>query len=182
MLPQLVGRSCAVCDERIGSEVDGRFCEGCGNPIHNRCTTAAPSPAIGVDLLSVAEAVACPTCGGNPNNPIAVEVRHAILAARVKAELAPLRREASLYHWWRYFSVLGSLVGALLILFGVRLFFATPDPTNPNSAADNQTFAYLEIGSGVFFGLAGLGFALLQSRAVRKFREARDGESNGPPE
>ncbi|MFH2008323.1 MAG: hypothetical protein ABI333_17190 [bacterium] len=49
--PQLVGRRCAVCDERIVTAPQGVHCEGCGAPLHRECLTvhqcgpAAPPPS-----------------------------------------------------------------------------------------------------------------------------------------
>ena len=36
-MPQLVGCRCVLCEGRIASESEGRFCEGCGNPVHHAC-------------------------------------------------------------------------------------------------------------------------------------------------
>src|SRR5262249_59898956 len=50
---QLVGQSCGLCGNRIPSDLDGRFCAGCGAAIHTRCV---PDP-IPNDPAS------CPQCG-----------------------------------------------------------------------------------------------------------------------
>ena len=34
---QLVGRNCAQCGERISCDIDGRFCQTCWLPLHNKC-------------------------------------------------------------------------------------------------------------------------------------------------
>jgi hypothetical protein len=34
---QLVGQNCVLCGEQIPSILDGRFCRGCGSPVHDRC-------------------------------------------------------------------------------------------------------------------------------------------------
>ena len=47
---QLVGQACARCGERISCDRDGRFCRGCGAPVHDQC--ARPSEGAG-----------CPACG-----------------------------------------------------------------------------------------------------------------------
>lgn len=36
-MPQLVGRNCVHCGERIPDELESRFCARCGSPVHNRC-------------------------------------------------------------------------------------------------------------------------------------------------
>ncbi len=46
---QLVGRNCARCGQRISCELDGRFCQACGSPVHNDCA----GPGDGT----------CPSCG-----------------------------------------------------------------------------------------------------------------------
>jgi len=38
-MSQLVGLPCAVCNERIGTVAEGRFCATCGSPVHTRCAT-----------------------------------------------------------------------------------------------------------------------------------------------
>jgi hypothetical protein len=48
---QLVGQNCVICGNRIGSELDARFCTTCRSPVHTACTAERP-PADG----------ACPTC------------------------------------------------------------------------------------------------------------------------
>lgn len=46
---QLVGKPCVRCGDRITSDIDGRYCSGCGWPVHNSC--AAPAEG------------GCPQCG-----------------------------------------------------------------------------------------------------------------------
>lgn len=52
-MPQLVGRDCARCWERIPSEIDGRFCRKCGSPVHDRCAHPVGDSE-------------CPECGVTP--------------------------------------------------------------------------------------------------------------------
>jgi hypothetical protein len=40
IMPQLVGESCAICQQRISATYDARFCAACGNPVHDRCCKA----------------------------------------------------------------------------------------------------------------------------------------------
>jgi hypothetical protein len=53
---QLVGLSCVVCAERIGSVIDGQFCSACGCPVHATC--AKPNP-------DAAREAKCPNCGAS---------------------------------------------------------------------------------------------------------------------
>lgn len=53
--PQLVGRSCALCRERISNELDSRYCRGCGSPVHDRC--ARPNTGTGCPVCGVAATV-----------------------------------------------------------------------------------------------------------------------------
>lgn len=50
---QLVDLSCALCGGRIGSVIDGRFCESCGCPVHMKCDSPAPATEQGPS---------CPAC------------------------------------------------------------------------------------------------------------------------
>jgi hypothetical protein len=47
---QLVGCNCARCGQRISCELDGRFCQTCGSPVHNDCARSG-------------ESTGCPSCG-----------------------------------------------------------------------------------------------------------------------
>lgn len=92
MLPQLVGMSCAACSQRIGMEIDGRYCEGCGNPIHNACGPPR-QPVSNDELLSAHEQPKCLRCNCDPNTPIACQVRGVWLGHRAWKEMedeAPL--------------------------------------------------------------------------------------------
>ncbi|VTR93776.1 unnamed protein product [Gemmata massiliana] len=40
-MAQLVGQMCVICRERIGNEIDSRFCSACGCPVHTACTSVA---------------------------------------------------------------------------------------------------------------------------------------------
>jgi hypothetical protein len=44
-MAQLVGQNCARCRGRVTSELDARFCSGCGQPIHNACIVGDSPPA-----------------------------------------------------------------------------------------------------------------------------------------
>jgi hypothetical protein len=59
-MPQLVGRNCVRCSARIVSELDARFCSGCGQPVHSACIPGEVPTAAGV----------CPLCGNRkPDRP-----------------------------------------------------------------------------------------------------------------
>lgn len=49
---QLVGQNCVRCGERIPNDLEARFCQTCGSPVHDRC--ARPSGEAG-----------CPVCGAS---------------------------------------------------------------------------------------------------------------------
>jgi hypothetical protein len=127
MLPQLVGMSCSVCSQRIGMEIDGRFCEGCGNPLHNTC--GPPRQAVSNDeLLSAHEQPKCPRCGCDPKTLIARQVREVWLGHRAWKEMeteAPLLVASSQF-WmqrrWLQFCAGVALVVlcAAIILVAVR--------------------------------------------------------------
>jgi hypothetical protein len=59
---QLVGLACRLCNNRIGSVLDARFCGTCHNPIHNACAASRPASVegrcltCGVDLAAATEA------------------------------------------------------------------------------------------------------------------------------
>jgi hypothetical protein len=64
-LPQLVGLNCVVCRRSIASIVEGTFCNNCGNPIHRYCASRHEQASVG----------RCSSCGGDPSNDLAAEVR-----------------------------------------------------------------------------------------------------------
>jgi hypothetical protein len=79
---QLVGCSCAICQGRIGSILEGLFCADCGNPVHRACL-GTPSDVAGK----------CKTCGGDITNLSAAQVR-------MPAPLGdPLRRIRTYLAW-----------------------------------------------------------------------------------
>jgi len=61
---QLVGQLCAKCHNRIGSELDARFCSTCEQPQHNTCSVSAP-----VEVGDV-----CPHCGCHLATPLVPRV------------------------------------------------------------------------------------------------------------
>ena len=58
-MTQLTGLTCALCNERIASVLDGEFCSTCGCPIHSRCampgtTRSGACTACGADAAAAA--------------------------------------------------------------------------------------------------------------------------------
>lgn len=51
MLKQVVGLKCLRCQQRIGSVLEGSFCNTCDSPVHTQC--ARPESSAGL----------CPACG-----------------------------------------------------------------------------------------------------------------------
>ena len=39
-MPQLVNSLCSVCEQRITSALDAKFCETCHHPVHLKCVDA----------------------------------------------------------------------------------------------------------------------------------------------
>jgi hypothetical protein len=66
MLPPLAGEKCVTCGEVIASYSEGSFCIECGNPAHNACQRQ--------DAAGMADG-RCARCHGDPQQPLAVEVR-----------------------------------------------------------------------------------------------------------
>ncbi|MFT3878650.1 MAG: hypothetical protein QM703_03205 [Gemmatales bacterium] len=58
---QLIGEMCLVCQKRIASTLEGRFCEICGCGVHNKCARPQSSEVTGNN---------CSGCGGDPRTRI----------------------------------------------------------------------------------------------------------------
>ena len=65
-LPQLIGLKCVICQKQVDSVREADFCSRCGNPVHNACLEHGD--------VKVSEG-RCADCGGDPRDPVAVEVR-----------------------------------------------------------------------------------------------------------
>jgi hypothetical protein len=65
-LPQLIGLKCVICQKQVDSVREADFCSRCGNPVHNACLEHGDIKV---------SAGTCADCGGNPRNPVALEVR-----------------------------------------------------------------------------------------------------------
>lgn len=170
MLPQLVGQSCARCAGRIGSEIDGRFCEVCGNPVHNRCSKCPPGPASNDDILSAADEKTCPRCGADPHSPASINLRRAFIQQRVEEEVAPFRRAAASDRLWVRARRLALVLGAYLL---IACTAALRDPTSPV----DRRLASAGIGFGLFSFVAGLWFVWIRKEVAQRHEQERE-----PPE
>lgn len=176
MLPQLVGMPCAVCNERIPSSVDGRFCEVCGNPVHHGCTKSPPGLASNDEVLSVAEERACPRCGCDPSTPVAVQVRGVVLGRRVEAEIAP-RVAVMQQNEHRKKLVNGALFAAVLLLGWGVVFLIDP----PDDKPGYRLLGFLLVGFGSVFGVLAIVGARSQTAALDRFRGSDRSEKEEPP-
>ena len=80
-MAQLVGRNCAVCQERIPWELDARFCEACDSPVHIECS-----------LKTIADSLpdGCRSCGA-PRSAVQAQAeleRERVVADRSRAGLS----------------------------------------------------------------------------------------------
>jgi hypothetical protein len=165
--------SCAVCSERISADIDGRFCEVCGNPVHNGCAKSPTAPASNDDVLSVAEEASCPRCGGDPRTPIACDVRREVIALRVVAEVASRRATVGLYHYWKQANWVYTIVG--LIPLGWGVVFLTDPPSE-----EYRAMGYPMIVLGLLLIAGSLVFAWRQSAAERRYHREAWGEEEEP--
>jgi hypothetical protein len=179
MLPQLVGMQCAVCTKRVGSEIDGRFCEVCGNPVHNRCATHPAGPALNDDILSVAAEAICSRCGACPHTQMAQMMRQLFIRQRIRVEVAPIQRTAESDYWWMRLTAVGLVSGLGLLVLCIVASTAAANP-------DDRTLARVGIVFGLAFLAGGLVSAWLRRAAWQRAqaeqdRAAREKEG-GPPE
>src|SRR5262245_28092569 len=123
-MEQLVGQKCIFCSKMIGSILDGRFCEECGQPYHGECrpTLAEPvSPAT------------CFSCGGSrpassvplQNNPPEGQL--------TAPPLSPVKRYLRFYYHYQLWKLCIFLVlaGGVCILAGFLLIFDSGSWSNP---------------------------------------------------
>jgi hypothetical protein len=75
---QIVGLSCAICRQAIGSILEGEFCPACGGPVHQACRRPQ----------ATAEGT-CQTCGGDLAHFVVVEARREKEREAARARLAP---------------------------------------------------------------------------------------------
>jgi hypothetical protein len=167
--------SCAICAERIGAVIDGRFCEVCGNPVHNGCAKSPPAPASNDDVLSVAEEESCPRCGGDPKTPIAWELRRIVLSQRVAAEVAPRLANEERYAYWTKMHWYCTFMGLFILGWGVVF------RTEPRLVED-RSLGYPLIVLGSLVAAGGLLLTLHQRSAARRYRRELWGEEDEPQE
>src|SRR5262245_8660516 len=65
-MPQLASFNCVACGRVINDKREGRFCERCGNPVHQDCLDPYR------DDIPESQ---CPDCGGDPHTAVARDVR-----------------------------------------------------------------------------------------------------------
>jgi hypothetical protein len=137
---QLVGLSCVLCGERIGSIIDGRFCESCGCPIHNKCVR----PTGDADRDS-----RCATCGANRE--------HATREQALHQEHQSLRGDAPPVGLKPIVWIAG------IIGFAIMSFSALQSTLNPRPDGRLLNTAPA-IGVDIFLpiGLLGIGFCLFR--------------------
>jgi hypothetical protein len=145
-MAQLVGSICALCDKRISSILDGRFCKACGAPVHNEC--------INPDLDAKDEDY-CDLCGSD-----LYVVREILEEAaskksqnryKVKDLFAGYKRLRTMWRCSWYFA--GSLAAVLLGVWLIRY----PDLTaRPSNFTLNEILPGL---AAVIAGLCGMGLS-----------------------
>jgi len=145
-MPQIVNQFCAICYGRISSVVAGRFCETCGNALHNDCAR---------DRLEPPSVDHCPTCGADPSIAARVKSdeddrRHTEAAERLHEAV---RQAKQTYTGFR--SVGWLIGGAAIVVLGLNVTFSPAFRTNPQ----NATAA--ELVPGIAAIVAGVGLCVL---------------------
>ncbi len=89
-MAQLVNSLCVLCQKRIGSIIEGRFCKSCTSPYHTKCRDAAISQGIPPGN--------CQECGCDPAQIKSVSElerrdRERLLAQEQRLRAEPLREE-----------------------------------------------------------------------------------------
>jgi hypothetical protein len=162
-MAQLVGETCAVCNDRIGCALDGKFCSACGNPVHKECAKNSPESA-----------VRCATCSGDLSHPTATQIRkekeQAARIAELQAEVKKYDASGK-YDAWMFagFAVTAIIVTPIVLLV----------PMSPNAHRLTILFDVLwgaglcGVGIGDFIGAtrAGQGkFVFWQRRPLFLFK------------
>ena len=89
-MPQLVGKNCIHCGERISSVIDGRFCATCSAPVHDQCISANQPDRC--STCGAAKPIASPTPVVSPTLPSSIPERFSpIHPALVGWALGPWR-------------------------------------------------------------------------------------------
>ena len=115
-MPQLVGKSCVICDRTIKSAHEAEFCASCGNPLHLKCLE-------GYQHRDTDEASSCARCGGNP------------AAAPVKSSGAAGSRP----EYWLYgLAALVVLIAVAIVSSAISSLAPTADSRTQAPASDSQ--------------------------------------------
>jgi hypothetical protein len=178
MLPQLVGMSCAICAERIGSEIDGRFCDACGNPIHDQCSKTPPGPATNEDVVSAGEASECPRCGSNPATTVSRVVREHRLLPPPTPEPTPLGKAAEQVESRKSASGICGTVGMGLLAVAVMLHLSDPG-ARPED--DTSVVEAILVVLGVLLTVGSLLLYRSMQFAEREYRRIGWEEDEEPP-
>ena len=112
MMPPLAGEKCVTCGELIASYSEGSFCAECGNAAHTACQRP--------EATGLADGK-CTRCGGDPQLPLAVEVRRERNQAWTSPGAAPAASQTPAGEGTGTFSFVSALVWALRIMAGACL-------------------------------------------------------------
>jgi hypothetical protein len=150
-MPQLVGKMCGVCNERVSCELDAVFCPQCHNPVHNQCVRPT-------EVLSENN---CSYCCTNLKAALArrVKEQEQLELATQAVPLPPSDFEKT-YKW-----VQGAklwLGGAILLGLGVR------EVIDPYLHADPKHVSTGELILGYTTILAGIALGSLGFLVVRR--------------
>jgi hypothetical protein len=158
VMRQLVGQSCIYCQHVIESIYEGRFCDACGNPIHNNCLDSRSIPI---------EADRCQVCGGDLESSIAKEerakseaVKRNIEKAAVKAQLEAESNEIAKANMYRG----ARLLFLMIIGLGIKIIF-------PKLQDGRFTIDDSGLGPGLGAIAAGIGMLALSYILQRKRKQ-----------
>lgn len=148
-MPQLVGRKCTICRERIPSELDGAFCPQCGNPVHHECVKLATGSQV------------CHSCGTDMRVAASVQMQEEERRQAAIKQLPP-RPRLGFVKGYRYVQAGQFFFGGLIpIALGFVLLFS------PDMRADRNQLSQAEAVGGVMAMIAGvlmMGFGLWIAR------------------
>ena len=137
-MPQLVGRICTICQERVPSELDGHFCQACGNPVHAACSHTSQ------------EANTCGTCGTNhraADRAQAKEEEARQANIRQSPPPPPLDVETAYRAYKKikegYQSITVVLTGLVIIGIGMALLLVSDLRSDPKSLSTGEWVAGL---------------------------------------
>jgi hypothetical protein len=111
-MPQLVGTKCFICEQRIGSVLEGEFCADCGNPHHLKCKKSTQ-----------AVEGRCVACGGDHTAAIAKKVQQERQQEHASA--------AGASSWWnrprRKLTLLDNVAGGFAVMAMLAGFWTWRD-------------------------------------------------------